>query len=154
MLAAGMLIVVLAIGVVGDVAPTVLAGNTCVTPTPVTPVGEIQAEGASLQQLPTCTPTTVPRLKTHTPTSTATVATSTAVPATPAPVNTQAPAPTQPGGGTEGVGVKPPNTGSGPSGGSSTGLWLLLGGIAVAATGAGSVLVGARRRGRSLQDQA
>jgi hypothetical protein len=89
------------------------------------------------------------RLKTHTPISTSTAAaTSTEVPATPAPVHTQAPAPTQPGGGIEGVGVKPPNTGSGGGsvGGSGASLWLLFGGIAVAATGAGSVLVGVRRR--------
>ena len=129
LLAAGMLIVGLAIAVGGDFATTALAGEDTNTPTN------------------TSVPTV--RLKTHTPISTNTAAaTSTEVPATPAPVHTQAPAPTQPGGGTEGVGVKPPNTGSGSgsAGPSGASLWLLLGGIAVAATGGGAVLVGVRRR--------
>lgn len=93
--------------------------------------------------IPTCTPV---RIKTHTPTATPTeAATQTPVPATPAPTQPAATA-TKPGGGAEGQGVRPPDTGSGPGSSGGIDLWLLVAGIAVAALGGGSMFVLAAKR--------
>lgn len=91
--------------------------------------------------------------KTHTPTPSGTAApSSTAAPTTPtaAAPATQAPAPSaaRPGGGNEGVQVRPPNTGSGDgaaAGGS--GLWVIVLGATLVALGGGSLLFGVRKRG-------
>lgn len=104
-------------------------------------IGQIQA----FQQPPACTatPTTPRKLRTHTPTATPTEQLKTA---TPAPTNTPVPTNT-PKAASEGVAVKPPNTGSGDGGsGDRMTLWLLgFGGIAVA-LGGGALAVGVRRR--------
>ncbi len=93
--------------------------------------------------IPTCTPV---KIKTHTPTATPTeAATQTPVPATPAPTQPAATA-TKPGGGAEGQGVRPPDTGSGPGDGGRVDVTLLIAGIALAALGGGSMLMLAAKR--------
>jgi len=119
---------------------------TCVTGSP-TPLPDSQAGVvAAVQELPTCTPTRA-RIKTHTPTTTPTeAATQTPVPATPEPTQPAATA-TKPGGGAEGQGVRPPDTGSGAmaSGGNVDRLLLVLGSLFLV-LGGGSLFVGSRRR--------
>ena len=138
---------VLMLGMAYATSGVVQAGNQVVpcdaTATPTQgQLGQIQAFQAAPQC--TATPTTPRKLRTHTPTVTPTEQLKTA---TPAPTSTQ-PAPTNtPKAASEGVAVKPPNTGSGNgASGDSMTLWLLgLGGIAVA-LGGGALAVGVRRR--------
>ena len=162
--AAGLIAGVMLLGLAASNRPTssVYAGSTPIptnTPVPTATLdacqkaaGDIQAASV-VQVAPACTatPSTPQTLKTHTPTVTTTpeatttpAATTTSAPATQAP----APSATRPGGGNEGVQVRPPNTGTG--GGNASGLsgtWLIAFGAMLVAAGGGALLFGVRRRG-------
>ncbi len=122
-------------------APGASAGNSTPTAVPCsyTPISVENFQAApSATPVPTCTPV---RIKTHTPTTTPTeAATQTPVPATPVPTQPAATA-TKPAGGSEGQGVRPPDTGSGPGASGGVDISLLVAGIALAALGGGSMLV-------------
>jgi len=129
----------------GASAGNIVPCDATATATATEPVGDIAANAVEPTDtpIPTCTPV---KLKTHTPTNTATAAaTQTPVPVTPAPTQPAATA-TKPGGGSEGQGVRPPNTGSGPAGRGAVDLRLLMAGIAMAALGGSSLLAAARKR--------
>ena len=114
-------------------------------------VGNIQAAAVQVPPACTATPSTPQTVKTHTPTVTTTpeatntpAATTTSAPATQAP----APSATRPGGGNEGVQVRPPNTGTGGGNASGlSGMWLIAFGAMLVAAGGGALLFGVRRRG-------
>ena len=112
----------------GDPTPTVAA--TCV-------VGQ------------TCTTATgtVVRIKTHTPTITVTsVATNTPVPTNTSVPNTAVPPTRAPTGGNEGVGVRPPNTGTGGASSGNDSVWVMGLGALLVAGGASALAFGWRRR--------
>ena len=128
---------------------TAFAQQQCASPDPVptgdpTPTPNAACNATQPPSVKTATPTT----GATTPTATATSSTepTTAAPATNTPV-VVAPAPTQPAGGAGGAGISPPNTGSGPDGGTD-GFTIALFGIAAAAMviGAGTIAIGARGR--------
>ena len=135
------------LGVAFSAAPAASAGrdfpcNTVLQETGFSGLG-FQTVIATDTPIPTCTPV---KIKTHTPTMTPTeAATQTPVPATPAPTQPAATA-TKPGGGAEGQGVRPPDTGSGPGAGGGLDVTLLFAGIALAALGGGAMLVLAAKR--------
>lgn len=84
------------------------------------------------------------KVKTHTPTATATAAaTETSVPSTSVPA-TNTPVP--PTGGQEGAGVRPPNTGTGDGTRTASEVWAVILGAALLSAGAGTFVVGMRRR--------
>jgi hypothetical protein len=114
---------------------TALAGQTTADPTSE-PTGEGTAEATTTQR----------PASTHTPTAEPTEPAVTEVPATEPPAPTTAPATSTPSGGSQGGGVAPPNTGFGDTGDSSSGLWVLLLGGALAAAGVGATAAGLRSR--------
>ena len=132
----------------------VFAGNvTCVIDTP-TPAATATVVITSLQELPTCTPTSVVIVRTATPTAPATAAaTATPVPPTAAPateVPTQAPptATNTPLGGGVGAGVSGPNTGTGDGTAGGSGMrWTAALAVALIVLGGGAIAYGAKRRG-------
>ena len=160
--AAGLIAGVMLLGLAASNQTTssVYAGSTPAptnTPAPTATLDACQQQALDIQaavvQVPpacTATPQTPQTAKTHTPTVTTTpaatntpAATTTSAPATQAP----APSATRPGGGNEGVQVRPPNTGTG--GGNASGVsttWLIALGAMLVAVGGGSLLFGARRR--------
>lgn len=167
LLAVGIAVMALSFSTAAGRAPGASAGIiTCNTVTPVqtntptntpdpTPVNtstptSISSVLSASGKIPDCTATptrtTEPR-RTRTPTPAATetaaasvtaVATNTGVPATSVP--------TQPGGGAGAGGVRPPDTGNGPSGGDGAGTWAVAAGALLMTLGGGTVLAGAKRR--------
>ena len=167
LLAVGIAVMALSFSTAAGRAPGASAGITCNTVTPVqtntptntpdptptntpTPTPEKPGPFIALGKIPDCTATptrtTEPR-RTRTPTPAATetaaasvtaVATNTGVPATSVP--------TQPGGGAGAGGVRPPDTGNGPSGGDGAGTWAVAAGALLMTLGGGTVLAGAKRR--------
>lgn len=122
--ATGMLVIGLAVATGGNLSHTAVAGNQSPT----------RAASTSTTVRRSATPT-----KTATPEATKTEVPRTAVP-------TVKPAPTSPSGGTAGENIIAPNTGSGPSGGNATSIWLLALGVMLAVMGSGAVLATVRRR--------
>lgn len=120
-------------------AGTALAGNGTADPT-IDPCLQVQ----SVQQ-PVCVTATERPAKTHTPTPEPTDPPATAAP-TEEPEPTDVPATNTPSGGAGAGGVSPPNTGFGDQGDSSSGLWVLLLGGALAAVGVGATAAGLRSR--------
>ena len=153
--AAGLIagVILLGLAASNQTRTPVYAGGLAIstnTPAPIATFDSCQNQNDGGQPC-TATPETPQTAKTHTPTVTTTpeatntpAATTTSVPATQAP----APSATRPGGGNEGVQVRPPNTGTG--GGNASGLsgsWLIAFGVMLVAVGGGSLLFGVRRRG-------
>lgn len=123
----------------GDIAPFGITSTDTPTATATATATGTATDIPTSTPIPTCTPV---RRIFDTPTATP-AATDTPAPAVP--THTPAPVATKPGGGTEGVGVHLPDTGSGPDGQAVN--WLALAGAAMlAASGAGALAVGARRR--------
>lgn len=126
---------------------SVHAGSQTFEPTidPCLQSASTQNGVAALAQQPECVTATERPAKTHTPTPEPTDPPATEVP-TEEPEPTDVPATNTPSGGAGAGGVTPPNTGFGDQGDSSSGLWVLLLGGALAAAGVGATAAGLRSR--------